>query len=315
MKRFIFLALTVFSTLQVFAEKKFYIGSYFSIKDGIQYEHLYSSADDNQEVSLLEWEYSPLYCFGLSCDFNSNGFKAFFKMDTAIPASCGYMYDSDFFFLNGIKDTCNYSKSENFCRKNFNTEIGTGYELKFLNSFFLRPSLKLEHSFYDFKAENGRGRYGRAPYSKTGQDVNWKSEYAKEVKLYGCEFKRHLFNTWLGIETFYSMRENFNAGFCLYTNLYSYTYSLDHHLNKPTLDTYLDMAASSSFSKYRYGFFTNILLSQRLSFNASLEFTNGPAEKGKSRYADCSKNFHSIKQKTGANAKQMNFTAGLKIAL
>ena len=101
MKRSIFLALTVFSTLQVFAEKKFYIGSYFSIKDGIQYEHLYSSADDNQEVSLLEWEYSPLYCFGLSCDFNSNGFKAFFKMDTAIPASCGHMYDSDFFFPAG----------------------------------------------------------------------------------------------------------------------------------------------------------------------------------------------------------------------
>lgn len=310
-----FLAIAAFASLQLFAEKKFSIGPYVSVKNGTQYEYLYSSADDDQEVSLLEWEYTPLYCVGLSLDFNRSGFNAFSKMDAAIPVSCGHMYDSDFFYVNGIKDKCNFSKSKNSCIKNFNTEIGTGYEFEILNSFFFKPSLKFEYSYYSFKAENGRGRYGRAPYSKTGQDVNWKSENAKDVKLYGCEFKRHLFNSWVGFETCYFVRENFNAGFSLYTNLYSYTYSIDHHLNKPTLDTYLDLGANSSFSKFRYGFFTNAGLTSRLSLNASLVFTSGNVDKGKSRYADYTKEFHRVVQKTGSNVKQMNFTIGVKFAI
>lgn len=310
-----FLAVAAFASLQLFAEKKFSIGPYVSVKNGTQYEYLYSSADDDQEVSLLEWEYTPLYCVGLSLDFNRSGFNAFSKMDAAIPVSCGHMYDSDFFYVNGIKDKCNFSKSKNSCIKNFNTEIGTGYEFEILNSFLFKPSLKFEYSYYSFKAENGRGRYGRAPYSKTGKDVNWKSENAKDVKLYGCEFTRHLFNSWLGFETFYFVRDNFSAGFSLYTNLYSYTYSIDHHLNKPTEDTYLDMGANSSFSKFRYGFFTNAGLTSRLSLNASLVFTSGNVDKGKSRYADYTKEFHRVVQKTGSNVKQMNFTIGVKFAL
>ncbi|WP_407399249.1 omptin family outer membrane protease [Treponema sp.] len=316
MKHRILLLIFFFSPFSLFAEKNLSVSPYFSIKSGTLYEYLYSSENSNNEVSLLEWDYSQLYCLGLKTSFENKNAEFYFGFDFALPLECGNMYDSDYFYKNGIKNKCNYSSSNNYSKLIFNSIFGANYRFSFFERLSITPEFQLQYTFAKFKAQNGHGRYGRAPYSKTGTDVNWDSEDAKIIsKLYGCEFYRHNLYTWTGLTLSYDFTNKFNAGLGFFLSPFSYTYSVDHHLNKPTYDTYLKMEGHGNLSKFKYKLFSNTSINHNLILYTHIEFITGNTDKGISKIADFTEKYYPLDQKNGANIKQTDFTIGFKIVL
>ena len=70
-----------------------YLQPAFSCTIGKMNESIYSSK--GYKCSLLEWEQKPLWNYGITVFTAFKNFGITAEFDSALPVSCGKMYDSD----------------------------------------------------------------------------------------------------------------------------------------------------------------------------------------------------------------------------
>lgn len=302
----------------VFARPGLSLEPYISISSGTLGEYLYSTNDDYQLVSYLDWQQEPLYNIGMKFNSVFGNFGISANADFGFPLRCGTMYDYDYFY-NSIYpegEACNRSLSEVTARLNFNSEVAFYFSFSVFDRISINPSVQIQYKYSSFEAKNGRGRYGRAPYSKSHVDVPWYSEDAKEVKLYGAQYDRHSFFTWMGLNLGFKLTEYLYFGAGISICPFAYTSAIDHHLAKPTSDFYVQAVHTDSLERIKYDFSVFVKLNQKCTLTTKLEFLKSLSKtKGNTMYGNYIEQYKPIDQKTATDINLSTFTCGINIEL
>ena len=230
-----------------------YLQPAFSCTIGKMNESIYSSK--GYKCSLLEWEQKPLWNYGITVFTAFKNFGITAEFDSALPVSCGKMYDSDW-NSNGIKTT--YSIHELTAETNLNTEFSLSYIIKLDRIFQIIPFVQAQYSYNSFEARNGEGWYGGAAYSKTGKDVSWNDENAAYYKVYGIDYLRHSFYLFTGFSFQLYITEKIKTELLLSVSPFTYTSAIDHHHGK-----YNDFR----FQEIQYGYFSRFKTGIKLEYS------------------------------------------------
>lgn len=302
-----------------------YAGTVFSVSPhaGFAYggmnKYIFSSKAE-QKLSCLEWETKPLWTAGLNLDVEKENFGVLLAFDYGLPADCGKMYDSDYYYNNEYPqgNVCNYSISDNEALKNINTEIGFYFRFGSGTCLEIIPRVGAQYTFDSFVSKNGHGWYGRDAYSKTGKNEPWDSDAAIKVRILGVEYYRHTLYTWLGCQlrtgffaTEYGNR--LNLDFAFYLSPFTYTSAMDHHLSKKGNDYHQQEIEYSHFTRIRWNFGAEYKLNGRLSLLLDSDWIYGSLEKGNT-YSDKNNSTGKVKisQKTGADVFQYRMNLGFR---
>lgn len=194
-------------------------------------ESLYYSRIPDQKCSLLEYEQRPIFLFGAKIDFIYSNSIFSLQGGTALPLSCGHLFDSDW---NGDNLKTTYSISDLSVNNYFTTALYYTYSFG-LNRQKISPTVGADYSYRTFSARNTEGWYGQAKYSTDKKDHSWDSEYAahfpdEKHKLLGLDYANHIISIFIGLKYNINFTNRFYAGADFYFSPYTYTFTKDHHL-------------------------------------------------------------------------------------
>ena len=210
---------------------------FFSYQYGKLGEYLYcqeSSNSDFEKLSYLEWEEKPLWLYGLKMNASYKHLYLGVSATSAIPASCGKMYDSDWMDRNNLGLKTNFSESNNFLHSYIDVSGTFGFIVFPESVFRIMPFGEV--GFYNvvFKAKGAECWYGDADSTRLGYDVSWNSPYAEHFVISKSEtvieYNHSSFYTFLGCQFMLVPTERLEFDVALAVSPYSYIYSVDHHI-------------------------------------------------------------------------------------
>ena len=211
---------------------KLTVEPFIGITGGTIYESLYSAEILEHKNSLLEWNMSPLYVYGLNIKGGYKNFSLSLDVTNALPVYCGKMYDSDW-LPDGTK-FC-YGIQEEFAEENYNFNLSAFYDFYITNYFIISPKTSLQYSFNSFQAKNGYGWYGLPDYTTDGQYHSWDSLYSRYFPptsgMQGIHYFQESFFVFVGTQFEYNINEKLKFSIAPEVSCYSYTIYEDHHQN------------------------------------------------------------------------------------
>ena len=247
----------------------FSVSPNFGLSFGSLGEYLYSQYETNLLVSDLQWNFSPLFKFGIKAQYN---YKLFFvegSFSYFLPTTCGKMYDSD--YNKDFKtNLCFFDNKSVFA---IDTSLKASFKIP-LKKIFLTPSIIGTYSANSFVGFNGYGYFGDKEINGgwTETDVPWDNPNArKAASVSNIEYTRDELFLFLGTEIEYKIKRfTFCVG--IFVSPITYTNVIDFHTDQ-TGNTPGYKAYST-----QYAFFSKYMATLNFNFNLNTNvsiFING----------------------------------------
>lgn len=210
---------------------------FFSYQYGKVGEYLYaqdSSSSDFEKLSYLEWEEKPLWLYGLKMNASYKHLYLGVSATSAIPASCGKMYDSDWMERDNLGLKTNFSESDNSLHSHIDVSGTLGF-IVFPESV-VRIMPFGEVGFYNtvFKAHGAECWYGDSQSTGLGYNVSWNDARARhfyaDKSEEVIEYNHNSLYTFLGCQFMIVPMERLEFDVAFAVSPYSYLYSVDHHI-------------------------------------------------------------------------------------
>lgn len=314
----LFLALPAF--LFAFDSSKAHLSfePFFSYQYGKIGEYLYArddSASDFERISYLEWEEKPVWLYGLQMNASYKHLYVGAAVTTALPASCGKMYDSDWMDRNNLGLKTNFSESDNSLHSHIDVNGTLGFIIFPEKTFRIMPFAGV--GFYNtvFKANGAECWYGDTQTTNLSSDVSWNDASAKHFYVSDSEtvieYNLHSLYTLLGCQFMLVPTERLAFDFSLSVAPYSYIVAIDNHILrsikfKDEIDSYFRIFKGRISAYYTF----NDILAAGLSVGGVYSIMN----LGYSYITTNNKSYAWIvNEKGGTDIKAFNVTASLKI--
>lgn len=232
----------------------------------------YVFIEDGGKLSELDWDESPALCFGGRLDVSARDWNVFLSAAGCVPDRCGSMADSDWLAADGVKNV--YSVHYGSVMSGLTVEAGTGWTADLSPRLRLTPSFSVSYERVSLRAENGRGWYGDAAHSSTGEDVPYDSSaaaYLPQGSLYGVDYTRSAIAVWTGAALEIALPPftvRIGAGAAPLT----YIKAVDHHHDGEGGVYYLDRIFGV-FASGRVGISVSVPFSEHLAFGAGFLMT------------------------------------------
>lgn len=268
----------------VFADdkNKLSFSPFYSLRNGMLYEYVlvtdYAS-NFTQKLSELDWPVKNISYAGIQLDTKINFVNIHFSFAHGFEKQSGFMEDYDwldctalndkYYFINPSLCT-NKSINENYL-KNANTiDLNLQFDINPVADFHILPFAGFSYNYYDFIGSNGYGWYGDKDHTNKEYNVAYYDPEAKFYSLCGIEYKRNIYDFYIGAELNYIFFNKLSLSTSFAVSPFMQIYSIDfHHSNMA--GTY-----GTHYHDLMTGYFKHFLISEKAAFkfnsNCSLYF-------------------------------------------
>lgn len=246
---------------------------------GFLEETLYT--DELGKVSELKWD-KNLFMYGGCAQFSYSCFSGDFSFFSSVPCHFGKMTDSDWLNEKDRNMKTTYSVGDNHAERNFDISAAFSFDFRAKQKpeqpvFVFSPSIEIQYSYDFFKRPSATGWYGHSEYSSDKEHHWWYEEEAKKFpytywneeqgryvtqKLAGVSYKRHSFNSWIGIKASVIEMKRMGLQFSFFISPVVYINSIDIHHGSET-----------EYKQIQYGFFSRYKSSFSISYKISNTFS------------------------------------------
>lgn len=317
--------------------KDFHLSAEFDakIRTGSQTEEVLLSVDGGKQrtLSSLEWEQKPLFIPKAQITTGWKNLCLSFFAETALPAKCGSVFDSDWMNVSSFPDCddeyalikTNYSESD--CINDSYLKGGGTLLYKFnaTPQFSLSPFVQVNVSYSKFTAKGGWASYYDTSKTESNGyfgEYNGKNSYHLYFSGDIMSLERLVYESWLGLKVKADVTQKLSLGWAFAANIFTDVESLDSHLLKNTY--YLD-ELYSNWNGIKAGADLTYAFSGHSAIVLGVEGTwifpmEGSAKAttvqnaSYNEYADCSgwENGKYYKYKSGASFSFTEFSIGYK---
>ncbi|QTQ15255.1 omptin family outer membrane protease [Treponema parvum] len=195
-------------------------------------EYAYYDKGSSDKLSYLEWDMKPLWFYGVDLEAASEKFSFLVNLKGFVPASCGYMQDSDWLqdyqWGTGNRSVkTNYSEHDNFLTSGFSSFGEISYKFCPSEKIFVFPLFAIEYQDMYFSGRDGTAWYGKDnfyPYNAGGGYSTIQDFFGKVI-----DYERRDVYVWLGCRASWVFSDKWNFSVSGYVAPYVYMWSRDSH--------------------------------------------------------------------------------------
>lgn len=272
----VFLYFFIFS-FYTFADdtKKVSVSPFYSLQNGMLYEYVFAtdySSKSTQKLSELNWPINNISYAGIQLDTKFKFINFHLSYAYGFIKASGNMEDFDWqdfifegnkFYYNNPSLCTNKSINENYLKNANVFDFNIHFDINPILHFHILPFAGFTYNFYDFVGKNGYGWYGNKEHTHNDYNVaysNPEAKYYPKGTLCGIEFKRNIYDVYIGFELNYLLFDRLSLSSSFAVSPFIYIYSIDFH--------HSDMAGiyGTYYHDLMTGYFKHFLLSEKVSF-------------------------------------------------